>query len=648
MRVHHWLLPILLFLGLAGCQAPGAVQVRAQRNDMFFREIQENVLTVGQPSARTEQLLRVYNLDKRFRRDPLEVIAALDRQSRQLPDPDTVFALAELSFLTGKKMQRLNKKVAMSLYGATVAYSYFYLFDESVGTMPNEYDPRFRLACDLYNTALAKCLRLAQSQEVRLGDTIPLEFAEGSMDIKITRHGLLWDESAFDHFLFAHDYEVSGLNNQYSTFGLGVPLIAVREAPRAEQGEGKFYPPKHSYPVTAFLRMDCDIRGLRDGGYRKATLELYDPMRVQSTTVAGKEVPLESDLTTPLGYYLSEAKYEKFELTGLLRGERVQDRAGLYMLQPYEKGKIPVVMVHGIWSSPLAWMQMFNDLRGDPDIRDRYQFWFFMYPTGNPVLYSASLLRSSLKDVIQTVDPNGEDPAIRQMVLVGHSMGGLLSKMMVQDSQEELWQVVSKKPFNRIEADPADLAKIQQAFFFEKQPYVSRLIFIAVPHRGSEMSDGFIGRLSSRLISLPKGLIDTRNKLLASNPEAFASLHIGLPTSVDNLSPESPVIQAVGRLPIAPTVKYHSIIANAKETGDLRHSTDGVVPYSSSHINNAVSEFVVSAGHACQSHPLTVLEVRRILHEHLRDIKSQAPVRLADRLVYPLNVDPEKVPELTK
>jgi pimeloyl-ACP methyl ester carboxylesterase len=469
------------------------------------------------------------------------------------------------------------------------------------------------------------------------------------MDIKITRHGLLWDASAFDHFLFANDYEVDGLNNHYSTFGLGVPLIAVSEEPRPEEGEGKFYPPKHSFPVTAFLRMDCDIRGLRNGGYRKATLELYDPLRVQSTRVAGKEVPLESDLTTPLGYYLAQAKYEKFELSGLLRVESVQDRAGLYMLQPYEKGKIPVVMVHGLWSSPLAWMQMFNDLRGDPEIRDRYQFWFFMYPTGNPILYSASMLRSELKEVINTVDPNGEDPAIQQMVLVGHSMGGLLSKLMVQDSQEELWQVVSKKPFDRIEADPADRAKIRQAFFFEKQPFVSRIIFIAVPHRGSTLSDGFVGRLSSRLIALPKGLLDTKDKLLAKNPDAFASaLEIGLPTSVDNLSPESPIIQAVGRLPIATEVKYHSIIGNAKEGVELRDSTDGVVPYSSSHVPNAVSEYIVSAGHACQSHPLTVLEVRRILHQHLRDIKEAAPVRLADRLLYPTDVKTDEVPALTK
>jgi hypothetical protein len=212
-----------------------------------------------------------------------------------------------------------------------------------------------------------------------------------------------------------------------------------------------------------------------------------------------------------------------------------------------------------------------------------------------------------------------------------------------------LWQVVSKKPFDRIEADPADRAKIRQAFFFEKQPFVSRIIFIAVPHRGSTLSDGFVGRLSSRLIALPKGLLDTKDKLLAKNPDAFASaLEIGLPTSVDNLSPESPIIQAVGRLPIATEVKYHSIIGNAKEGVELRDSTDGVVPYSSSHVPNAVSEYIVSAGHACQSHPLTVLEVRRILHQHLRDIKEAAPVRLADRLLYPTDVKTDEVPALTK
>lgn len=613
---------------VAGCQSPHVVQVRANRHESVFHDLQQNLVTAQGPSARTEQLLRRLDLSGKFRRDPLEVLALLDRECRAEPSPDIVFALAELSFLTGKRLQPLNKRVATSLYGATVAYAYFYLFDEEVGTLPDAYDPRFRLACDLYNNALARCIRLTQSREIRLDDAIELDLAEGRMEIEVTRHGFLWEREEFGHFLFASDYEVQGLTNQYHAYGLGVPLIAVSDRPRDGAGEGKFYPPRHSFPVTAFLRMNCDARAPRDG-IRQATLELHDPLRVQSIAVAGRDVPLESDLTKPLGYFLSKARFDKFELTGLLRADKVQDKTGLYMLQPYERGKIPVVMVHGLWSSPLAWMQMFNDLRGDPEIRDRFQFWFFQYPTGNPLLYSASTLRRSLVDALATIDPAGTDDSLRHAVLVGHSMGGLLSKLMVQESKDELWQLVSNRPIDRIDAPAEDLEKVKQAFFFEPQTYVKRVVFIATPHRGSTLSDGLIGRISSRLIALPRNLVRLRAELLARNPGAFQpGGTAGLPTSVDNLSPESPVIQVVGKLPLDRQVTYHSIIANIKD-GDPRDGTDGVVPYSSSHLDGAASEDIVPSGHACQSHPLTVLAVRRILLEHLRELEEAGPIRRA-------------------
>lgn len=648
LRVRSILLLLLLAFPL-GCQAPGAVKVRARPPETpLIHDMYVNVLRSDGPSPRTEQILRRHDLDKRFNRDPLGVLATLDRKIHSrvdlegpgfserggAPDPDIVFALAELNYLAGRKLQRRSKSVAMSLYGATVAYAYFYLFDEDVGSSLDRFDPRFRLACDLYNTALAQCLRLAQSQEIQLGKSLQFEFAEGTMEMEITRHGFLWQPEEFGHYLFARDYQIEGLNNQYSTYGLGVPLIAVRDLPRAEIGQGKYYPSHPSYPVTAFLRMNCNIADMRRGGVRHATLELYDPLRVQSTDVAGQQVPLESDLTTPLGYFLSKAKLERFELAGLLRVDKLEKRAGLFMLQPYEKGKIPVVMVHGIWSSPLAWMQMFNDLRGDPEIRDKYQFWFFLYPTGNPFLVSANILRNSLNEAIATVDPYGQDASIRQMVIVGHSMGGLLAKMMVQDSDEKLWELISKEPIDKIRAKPDQLEQIRQVYFFDRQPYVKRLVFIATPHRGSTLSDGFIGRLSSRLISLPKSLLDTQHQLLAKNPDAFLPMFAnGIPTSVDNLSPESPIIQAVGKLPLGPDVKYHSIIGNVR--GDeAKFSTDGVVPYSSSHIEGAVSEDLVPAGHACQNHPLTILAVRGILLEHLRQIDAEAPIRLATAPAY--------------
>ncbi|MFO0946012.1 MAG: hypothetical protein U1D30_08705 [Planctomycetota bacterium] len=213
------------------------------------------------------------------------------------------------------------------------------------------------------------------------------------------------------------------------------------------------------------------------------------------------------------------------------------------------------------------------------------------------------------------------------MVIVGHSMGGLLAKMMVRTATRNFGQLISKEPIDKIRAQTERTGADSPGLFL-RPSCNKRLVFIATPHRGAR-SDGFIGRLSSRLISLPKNLLDTQHQLLAKNPDAFLPLFAnGMPTSVDNLSPESPIIQAVGKLPFGPDVKYHSIIGNVR--GDeARDSTDGVVPYSSSHIEGARSEDLVPAGHACQNHPLTILAVRRILIEHLQEIQANAPIRLA-------------------
>jgi pimeloyl-ACP methyl ester carboxylesterase len=301
------------------------------------------------------------------------------------------------------------------------------------------------------------------------------------------------------------------------------------------------------------------------------------------------------------------------------------------MLQPYEPGKIPVVFIHGLWSSPIIWMPVINDLQGDQTLRNHFQFWYFMYPTGNPFAYSAAMLRTSLNEAVRSLDPEGKDPALQRMVLVGHSMGGLLAKMMVQDSQSELWNLVSKQPIDQIQADEEERERIRQVFMFEPQPFVDRVVFIATPHRGSNVSKRFIGRLGSAMISLPRTLLESQDRLLDKNPDAFTQFfQKPLPTSVDNLSPDSPIIQAVANLEIDPKVRYHSIIGNTRE-GTIEAGNDGVVPYTSSHMEGAESEYIVPAGHSsCQSHPLTVLEIQRILYDHITSSPDDVKVQHAD------------------
>src|SRR5262249_17473114 len=143
-----------------------------------------------------------------------------------------------------------------------------------------------------------------------------------------------------------------------------------------------FYPRQVSFPVTAFFRFEGSLADL--GARRAGRLELYNPLAIQQAEVRGQAVPLETDLTTPQAYCLANTDLTEVGVLGFLRAEKVERKAGIYLFEPYQPGKIPVLMIHGLLSSPLTWMPLFNDLRADPVLREHFQFWFYLYPTGNP------------------------------------------------------------------------------------------------------------------------------------------------------------------------------------------------------------------------------------------------------------------------
>ena len=188
---------------------------------------------------------------------------------------------------------------------------------------------------------------------------------------------------------------------------------------------------------------------------------------------------------------------------------------GLSLLGHYQRGKIPVVFVHGLWANPCSWTRMIESLEADAALRDQYQFWTFGYSTGDPIPYSASLLRHDLDEVRRKFDPDATDAAFDRMVLVGHSMGGLLTKMMVQDSGTRLWQLISNRPVEQLAGEPHDRELFRTALVFKPRPEVRRVVFIATPHRGSRVDQGGLGHLGSRLVRLPDPLRASHERLLA-------------------------------------------------------------------------------------------------------------------------------------
>ncbi len=302
-------------------------------------------------------------------------------------------------------------------------------------------------------------------------------------------------------------------------------------------------------------------------------------------------------------------------MTELMRYEPT----GLSLLGPHVRGKVPVLFVHGLWVSPWSWHRMITALESDPAIADRYQFWTFGYSTGDPIPYSAYLLRRDLNEVRQKLDPDRTDRALDRMVIVGHSMGGLLTKFMAVDAGDHLWGAISDRPPGELMGEKGDLQLFHDALFFSPRPEVRRVIFIATPHRGSRFDRGSIQKIGTRLVRMPDPLRASHHRLVAGNPPTFFRefFRKGLPTSIDELEWGSPMVTRLSVLPVAPAIQSHSIIA-VRPGSPPTEPTDGLVTFASAHIDGVASEKVVASGHLCQEHPDVIDEVRRILQEHVR------------------------------
>jgi pimeloyl-ACP methyl ester carboxylesterase len=543
-------------------------------------------------------------------------------------DADALLARALLSLRTGRAARRASREVAVRYDFDALADA-----DAALAALPDgpDRDPRVREARGIYNEALEDILRITGGRTLRLDEPWRNSLNAQGIRLTVETDGAVWSPDRFGEFLFADDYVVGGIGQQYRTQGIGVPLVAIREFRWNElgnrPGQDRFLMPREIYPATAVLRV---VRSEDDraGSAVEYRLELHDTIRTQDVAFGDRSEPLAIDLTTPLAYHFARSPMPILQEVGLLDPQWLEQLTGLYMLHPYEPGKIPIVLVHGLRSSPLAWLKVVNDLRGDPEIRDRFQFWLFMYPTGTPFPISATKLREQMYQLRDVVDPRHSDAMLDQTVLVGHSMGGLIAKMMILSSGDEAWKLISTRPFDDLQATPERREWLRNIFFFEPQSTVRRVVFIATPHRGSELGDAFIGRLADRLIRLPKALRSSYRDLMTGNdPDFFTdSIRSGLPSSIDQLRTDNRLLIALSRMARNPEVVCHSIIGRKDPRLPVEQSSDGVVPYNSSHIDWAASELVVPGDHGCQDIPATIRELRRILSIHLEQVDREARV----------------------
>jgi pimeloyl-ACP methyl ester carboxylesterase len=670
-----WAYALILsaIVAAVGCTSSEWVQVRDTPHNPLAGSL--NLLSPGgpKPTKRTMQLLRRFDLSQDLDGDRAVLLARLEDLQRREPNPEHEYAMAEIAYITAKRAETMHRDRALEFYGTALIHAYRYLFEQESaggeqvsvsnvqadwvehGTEPgagqlvgadiaNPYDPQFRGASDLYNQSLEGLLRLVRREgELRPGTSRAVKTSNYKCSFEVVLVSKGWHAEDFDRFEFVSDYKVQGLKNHYHSYGLGVPLIAVRKNHEGMDAAEQYYPESVAFPITAFLRVNrAEMNGDQHGAAApQATnpqapcfvLELHDPLDRQSIEVAGRTVPLEADLSTPLAYFLSQPQFQDSTIStrGLLRPGEAKELQGLYMLEPFDPHKMPVVMVHGLWSSPITWMEMYNDLRSDPLIREHYQFWFYMYPTGQPFWFSATQMREDLAMMRRRLDPTRLDPALDQMVLVGHSMGGLVSKLQTVESSDEFWHTMSQHEFAELNADEDVVQALAGTFFFSPSPSVRRVVTLGTPHRGSEFSNGVTQWLGHKLIKLPSKMLKGRNELIARNRDFFRPrAPLNITTSIDSLAPDSLVLPVLLSAAPGPWVAYHNVVGREPDLSWWRKRLigdgDGVVSLSSARLDNLPhvrSQRIVPADHvSVHRHPQSILEVRRVLLEQLAELEN--------------------------
>ena len=602
---------------LAGCPAPiGADRVTTRQ---AYAQVEASALRSGKPGPDTVAILHRYDLDRLGAERPDEAVRQLHQKAVATGERDLLFALAEMSYVAGDQIRRSVKpwdpRDPRDYYLGSAVYAWLFLFGEGKDPSPTAFDRRFRGACDLYNYSLGLALVEGRNTNgiVRLqGSRRPLPV--GEIQVEVSGGTLVPQLEEFDEILLADQFRVRGLSVRNREPGIGTPLICVRAIDPQ-------FGLRQTTPATAFLRGPASL-GAIASGKSVCSLELYHPIFDNTSVAIGNvQVPLEMDVTAFRAYTLTQSRIWKLGSLGFLApAERIPSQ--LILNQPYEAGRIPVVFVHGTFSSPVTWAEMVNSLTADPVLRKRYQVWSFVYGSSKPLVQSVADLREALITKVEELDPEGTNNALRQMLVIGHSQGGLLTKSTAVDAGDKLWTVFSTNRIESLSISESDRDKLKRYLFLEPLPFVKRVVFIATPHRGSYLAGSFARRLASKVVSFPGEMIHRGNDMLklASGSESGKFFHGRIPTSLDGMSPKNPGLLAMAEIPVVPAIKAHSIIAVQGE-GDYHKGKDGLVAYQSAHVDYVESEYIVRSYHSCLNQPAAIEEVRRIMHLHLQELK---------------------------
>lgn len=463
----------------------------------------------------------------------------------------------------------------------------------ALSPVPNPHSP-------WYNAAVKKAFLLAKAQGFK-----------DSSDLIIRKQGkMILNPEAFNVVEMTSDLIIKGLPRHSGDPGVGVPVLlwAAKDSPFLA-GQPGIPNAGVALPSTLVLRQE---RGI-------PVLEFLDTMNTSEVVIYGEHLPLASDYSAPLAYCISKGQNRTLDLKALFHTKQSLINVGLLQIQKYDPNKVPVIFVHGLLCRPEAWTAATNELLSDPAVRKNYQFWYFRYPTGLPVWASAALLRSEMGRFQKQLDPQNQNPKMRRIILVGHSMGGLISDLMIRRGGSNLWSQFATKPMEQLAVKPATKKHMKDLIDFEPRTDVARVVFVATPHRGSPLAlkqwaSFFAGFIKLPYIPLNSDMTTIRQALRSEMRQLFSAPVNGILC----LKAQSPILLSILKLPRSEKVPYHSIIGDQGKHNSP-NSSDGIVPYWSSHVEGAVSEKVVSSGHGANENSEGIKEIDRILVSALKE-----------------------------
>jgi pimeloyl-ACP methyl ester carboxylesterase len=493
--------------------------------------------------------------------------------------------------------------------------------------LPDDASSAASVSFDAYNSAVWRLMHEACIQgRIDPVRGLSVRYGQSMFTIPVDYCGFAWQPEDFQRLHLPPQGSDPLLQRRYRCPGIGCPLVVERSRRNCHPLEARFFPEKSFFAATLILDFEDLSSGADPATFAaNARLKFYDPLHVRCAKWSAR--PLAKDLSAPLAVTLETAPRTYF--AGFIEPGGAATQPRLNMLEPYQPGKIPLVLIHGLFSDPQSWADLINDLRVTPGFAARYQIWVFRYPTGRGFLQSATALRNELQSLVTGLDPGQSDSALQHIVLVGHSMGGLIAKLQITHSDELIWNKLANRPLENIVTTEQTRGFLAENCYFDPSPNIDRVIFIASPHSGCVTSSGLIGRGAALLVEPSPEQAAMHEQLMRDNPNTFNPLiEQRLPTSIDMLQPQSPLLAVMGQMRINPCVMLHNVIGVAMPLS-LDGPTDGVVSIRSASHPGCQSVLAFNAAHSKVHREMrTSYEVLRILNLHAGSTSSIKPTRL--------------------